>query len=428
MQQINVALDIYSIIISLILIVSLYLNGRLKEKRKFIFALMCASNIIMLLGDMTNWTCEGFSSPLNPFMLRAGTLLFYLSSIPLLLLFTKYVMLYLPKDFSTPLLLWRITIILGGIFALCCVLSLWNGMFFWIDEYNRYQRGKYFLISQLIPFLIYMINGIIIFTHSKQLGRREIIFLSSYIVCPLTAELLQMLNYGIALLGTAVTISLLLIYINIQLKSELRMVEQEAELAESQILLLLRQIQPHFLYNILSTIRQLCDSNPSQAKQAITDFSSFLRIHMVSLVNKEPIPFERELEYLKSYVSLEQQRFPDRLHVEYKILAVQFVIPPLTLQPIVENAVRHGVMKRELGGTIVISSDETENYYVITVVDDGVGFYDGQEAACDRPHVGIQNVKNRLRWLCNGTLSINSRPGEGTAVVVSLPKSKSENK
>lgn len=427
MKQVNVALDVYSIIICLILIGSLCLNGRLREKRKFIFALMCFFNIIMLLGDMSNWTCEGFSSPLNPFLLRAGSLIFYLSSILLLLLFTKYVLLYMPENFSVPLVLWHITLVLGGIFVLCCVISLWNGMFFLIDEYNRYQRGKYFLISQLIPFLIYMINSIIIFTNSKQLGKREIVFLASYIILPLTAELLQALNYGIALLGPAVTISLLLIYINIQMESELRMVEQEAELAESQILLLLRQIQPHFLYNTLSIIRHLCDSNPLQAKQAISDFSKFLRIHMVSMTNKEPIPFEREIEYLKSYVSLELQRFPDKLNVEYEIFTTQFVIPPLTLQPIVENAVRHGVMKRETEGKIVISSKETDNAYVITVMDDGVGFHTEQELSKERTHMGIQNVKNRLRCLCNGELFIRSSPGEGTTVVVTLPKPREEN-
>lgn len=422
MRQVNVALDIYSIIICFILIISIYLNGKWKERRNFIFVLMCLVNILMLLGDMTNWVCEGYSYSWNPFLLRIGTLLFYISSILLLLLFTKYVILNLPENFPFLVLLWRITIVFTSIFLLCSVLSLWNGMFFLINEHNQYQRGSCFIISQVIPFLIYMVNGIIIFIHSKQFERRDIIFLESYIVFPLAAELLQILNYGIALLGMAITISLLLIYINIQLKSELRTKEQEAKLAESNISLLLRQIQPHFLYNTLSTIRQLCETNPFMAREAITDFSKFLRIHMVSLVNKEPIPFEQELEYLKSYVSLELKRFQDRLHIDYKILVTQFVIPPLTLQPIVENAIRHGIMLRDTGGTIVISSEETSNGYVITVMDNGVGFQPEQKPSDQQPHVGIENVKNRLKWLCNGRLSITSSPGNGTAVEIWLPK------
>lgn len=422
MRHINVTLDLYSMVVCLILIGSLYLNGRLRDPRARCFVLMCASNLLMLLGDLTNWVCEGDAFPWNPFLLRAGSFLFYVSAMPLLLLFTRYVTLYLPEEVPVPAALWRMTAGLAAIYLFCCVLSLWNGMFFQIVEGNLYRRGSCFILSQLIPFLIYTVNGVLIFTHYRQLKRRTAVFMGSYIFLPLTAELLQALNYGVALLGTAITLSLLLIYINIQSERELRGRQQESELTESRIALMLSQIQPHFLYNTLSTIRQLCDVDAKQAKQAITEFSRFLRVNLATLANGNPVPFAQELEYLKCYVGLELKRFPGRLQVSCQISAVDFSIPPLTLQPIVENAVRHGVMVRESGGSISIRSEEIDDAFVITVSDDGVGFRPEEPCGGERPHIGISNVRSRLKLLCNGTLSITSRPGAGTVVVISLPK------
>ena len=231
------------------------------------------------------------------------------------------------------------------------------------------------------------------------------------------------------MLNTAITVSLLVIFINIQLQRELLMEHQETELAKMRINIMLSQIQPHFLYNTLTTIRQLCDLDPMQAKQAIRDFAWFLRSNMDSLTNKERIPFEQELQHTKSYVNLELQRFRERLKVNYDIQSSDFTIPPLTLQPIVENAIRHGVMKREEGGTITIRTEEDEIEYRIFVYDDGIGFQvkeSGEGIKTDRPeekcHIGTENVRKRLQAMCNGTLDIYSRPGEGTTALIRIPR------
>lgn len=200
------------------------------------------------------------------------------------------------------------------------------------------------------------------------------------------------------------------------------MEQQEKELTNARIDIMLSQIQPHFLYNSLTAIRRLCNVDPQKARECINDFSLFLRANMNSLTSKTPIPFEQEMKHTMSYLNLEQQRFHSRLQVVYDIKAREFDIPPLTLQPIVENAVRHGILKRTQGGTITIRSEGKKEKYCITVQDDGVGFEADTYVKGKHDHIGIANVRERLEAMCGGTLEIQSVPGEGTTATITIYK------
>lgn len=231
-----------------------------------------------------------------------------------------------------------------------------------------------------------------------------------------------MLFRGIAVVNVGVTLALLFIFVNIQSERDLLIKQQEKELGELHIDIMLSQIQPHFLYNTLTTLRQLCDIDPKLAKESIRNFSYFLRANMDSLTSKAPIPFEQELKHTENYLSLEQLRFQSRLHIIYEITVRDFSIPSLTLQPIVENAVRHGVLRREEGGTITIRTEETDELYQIIVSDDGVGFVSSQDKTDGHTHVGISNVQERLSAMCGGTLVIQSKTGMGTTAAITIPK------
>lgn len=238
---------------------------------------------------------------------------------------------------------------------------------------------------------------------------------------------------GIAVVNLGVALALLFILVNIQFEHEITLRRQEKELAELRIDIMLSQIQPHFLYNVLTAIRKLCEIDPVRAGESVSAFSKFLRANMDSLTNKAPIPFEQELEHVRSYLYLEQQRFGDRLHVSYDIQAINFCIPPLTLQPIAENAVRHGIRRKEDGGTLTIRSEERGDAFIVTVTDDGAGFspekknrpaeISGEEKE-KKTHVGIKNVRDRLLALCKGEIEIRSIPEKGTTVTISIPKEK----
>ena len=196
----------------------------------------------------------------------------------------------------------------------------------------------------------------------------------------------------------------------------------KAELAENRISIMLSQIQPHFLYNSLNTIYGLCEKDPSAAKKAVSDFADYLRGNMDSLTRKCPVPFETELKHLNAYLSLEKMRFRNKLDIVMDIQTEDFLIPALTVQPLAENAVKHGICKTGRGGTLKIISRELPDCYEVEISDNGIGFDVNEPQNDGKTHLGIENVRKRLWEMCRATLCISSEKGRGTVSVIRLPK------
>ena len=198
--------------------------------------------------------------------------------------------------------------------------------------------------------------------------------------------------------------------------------ELENELIQSQISVMISQIQPHFLFNALGTIRALCTKDPVEARNALDFFAKYLRANMESLDRKECIPFSKEMEHVKSYLYIEKLRFGDRLNIEYDIQTTDFMIPSMAIQTLAENGVKHGLLAKPEGGTLSIRTMETANCFEIQVIDDGVGIDSNLKLDDSRTHVGIENTRLRLAGMCNGTLAIGSKLGQGTIVTICIPK------
>ena len=214
---------------------------------------------------------------------------------------------------------------------------------------------------------------------------------------------------------------------NVQAVMEAQRIEEEKramelKLQESQISIMLSQIQPHFLYNTLNSIYQLCETNPMRARALVNSFSEYLRNNLSSLEEPGLIPFATELSHVNTYLDIEKVRFEDTLEIEYDIKCVDFSLPVLTVQPIVENAVKHGTSKKRGGGTVKISTDEDKENYIITVSDTGCGFDPTKPKDDGKRHVGIENVRQRLSNMCSGTLKIESTVGVGTLATIIIPK------
>ena len=196
----------------------------------------------------------------------------------------------------------------------------------------------------------------------------------------------------------------------------------EMKLQESQISIMLSQIQPHFLYNTLNSIYQLCETNPMRARSMVNFFAEYLRNNLSTLEEPGLISFETELSHIKTYLEIEKIRFEDSLEIEYDIKCVDFSLPVLTVQPIVENAVKHGTSKKRGGGKVTISTDENKESHIIRVFDTGCGFDPSKPKDDGKRHVGIENVRQRLFNMCGGSLSIESEVGKGTLATIIIPK------
>lgn len=250
----------------------------------------------------------------------------------------------------------------------------------------------------------------------------------------LTAISLDLLNIPIAHLPQGILVEAaflllftsrilwLLIRVPATYKAASRAQKLEVALAESQFDAAMSQIHPHFLYNALGSIYYLCGKDPPKAQKAIGDFSEYLRLNLDSLRRKAPIPFEMELQHIRTYLALEKMSSEDDLNYAFHIHTTAFSVPALSVQPLVENAVKHGIFKKPGGGTVTISATEYDNHFEVTVEDDGVGFDPRQLSHTEGVHIGIQNARDRLSAMCSAQLHIQSQPGCGTKATILLPK------
>lgn len=207
---------------------------------------------------------------------------------------------------------------------------------------------------------------------------------------------------------------------------ELSQIEhQKNMLQKAEFKALQAQIQPHFLFNALNTIIFFCRTNPLKARELLVKLSFYLRSSFKT--NEEFVSFEQELKHIESYLSIEQARFSDRLSVEYKIdSSIDCMIPALLLQPIVENALKHGLREKKENGKLMIEAKKAEHNIIINIIDNGIGMTKEQiEAIFNKTDshegIGITNVNERLKSIFGTDLNVESRVNEGTKVTIYIP-------
>ena len=298
------------------------------------------------------------------------------------------------------------------------VLDGW--MFFSIDSEIIFLMQRVVTFSYL---LVSTAHATICIGKTKQ--RKKKIEYFSFLLSVgigICAVMLESKIPTVPIFALCVLAALQMLFLSLYIDQEYDMAVKERELTESRTAVMLSQIQPHFLFNTLTAIARLCDLDPQKAKKTTLDFSEYLRGNLDSLSQSQPVPFAQELRHMEIYASIEKTRFGDRLDIKYDIEADGFLIPSLTVQPLVENAVKHGVGKRVEGGTVSIATREDDKGWYVVIKDDGVGFDVGQTLDDGRSHIGISSVRSRLAAQCDGTLTIKSEADVGTTAEIFIPK------
>ena len=311
--------------------------------------------------------------------------------------------------------------ILVAINTLVHMTSLFSHLCFWIDEGNHWQPGplRHFCLYVSIALLVYMLY-LSVHEHRRTQFLEPVIPILTVVMILVSVWMdgqTTAARQPIAYLTIAMSFSCVFYYIWLHLQF-VRDHEEDLK-AQQWIKIMMSQIQPHFLYNTLSTIQVLCHTDPEKAADVTGNFSSYLRRNLSSLDEPGLIPFEKELEHTRTYVQIEETRFQN-IHVTYDIQDSDFSLPPLTLQPMVENAIRHGVRIRDKGIIEVITRKQN-GFHEILIRDNGVGFDTDQFEASDKSHVGLRNVRERIESMCAGTLTVDSRIDEGTTVTIRIP-------
>ena len=292
-----------------------------------------------------------------------------------------------------------------------------------VDENYRYYEGEWKNIGFIIVAVFMFFDFLLLVRYSDQITQGQRLAFGTYLGLPLLTILVRPFFPGIYLVAFSSSCSMLvmLVVTLIEQSREYRIQEQRNE--QMKVDLMLSQIQPHFLFNALYVIQEICKIDPDTAYLAVGEFSQYLRHNMDSININVPIPFAKELEHTQHYVRLQQLRFGSALDVRYELNCTQFQLPTLTLQPIVENAIRYGIRQKKDGrGTVIVSTDEKSDAYEICVTDNGPGFVPDEVPKDGLAHVGLKNVRERLLRVGGGSLAIETHIGEGTKVTISLPK------
>ena len=317
-------------------------------------------------------------------------------------------------------------------------LGVADGIFLLLPVLTRvyfYDTWAFWVLTQSVASLVLIVCLIMEWKSSnkkERIIRVGMAFLMAGFLADVVATALGYPEVGIVseyvfliLFVAALIVVLRIIPHNINGAERAKKLEQErkqleAELKENRISIMLSQIRPHFIYNTLGTIERMCMKDPEQAFQLVRNFSLYLRGNFSELDSVTPIRFAEELKHIEYYVNIEKVRFPD-MTIEYQVETTDFVLPALSVQPLVENAIKHGLMRLESGGHIMIRSYETDDHFCVEVTDDGVGF-DTSLPVEEKKHVGLRNIRGRLKAMVNGELMIESQPGNGTRAVILIPK------
>ena len=409
----NATVCLLGVLILLIHIVNLLIK---KERRKdenalldfFIFTAIHFATYFVFVLLKENYTS-------NTFIISFYTAFYIMNNIEVLL-FYFYLTSYANIDKRAKKVFGILNLIVFSTFVITDIVNIFTHMYFTSVD-GVYTRSKLMILSQGYQFIMLGISFVATIVN-KSLNVREKIAFSLYCVLPLVAIIIQNLmpGYAIAYASLLIAIEILFLFLNVE--KNIKMREDEKRLKDANVKLMVSQIQPHFVYNTLSSISTLIPIDPDKAQKALDEFTDYLRMNFSTLTETHLVSFEDELKHIKTYVNLEKMRFNDRLNVIYDIKTTNFNLPPLSIQPLVENAIKHGILKKVEGGTVTLKTYEDEQASIVEIIDDGVGFNMEDVDFKGNKHIGLNNVKHRITTMSRGEIRFESKPNKGTKVMV----------
>ncbi len=316
----------------------------------------------------------------------------------------------------TPLFASMVTLWL--VYAALLIFTQFTTDIYSISPENVYQRGPLYFVLLVPPAAMMGLNCVSLLFRRKKLSTKQRAAFAVYLLLPLCCMLFQMFSYGLLMIVIGTSVSVMILFVFILMDQVDHSIRQQQENAAQQASITVLQMRPHFIYNTLMSIYYLCKQDTEKAQQVILDFSSYLRQNFTAIAKEDTIPFTEELEHTRAYLAVEQARFQDRLLVKFETPFTTFRIPPLTLQPIVENAVKHGLDPELEPLFISVYSRQRDGYAEIIVEDSGPGYKPSDD---DEPHIALANISKRLKMMCGGELTISNADCGGTIVTIRIP-------
>ena len=299
------------------------------------------------------------------------------------------------------------------------IISQFTDIFSYVTPDNRFFRGPLWSLglSPMVVILLLNIAGVI--RRRKKLSKKYFIGLLVYLL-PMTAAVIVHMFISVEFFVIFGMALLAMILFGLILSDNMEQyAKQQSQIAHQRASVMVLQMRPHFIYNTMTTIYYLCKQDADKAQQVTLDFTEYLRKNFTAIASENPVPFADELKHTQAYLAVEQAQHEDMLVVEYDTPHTRFRVPPLTLQPLVENAVKHALDPDGDPLHIYVKTRLTGSGSEIIVENNGADF--DPAADNDEPHIALNNIRSRLEMMCGGTLTVSPREGGGTVVRVTVP-------
>jgi len=347
----------------------------------------------------------------------------YLFSVLSAFFFTEYVIAYWEENSAKKSRLHLVSgaILAAGVFIMFAEQI--RGHLFIVHADGTYTTEHAHYLGYLLVTLFMVIDLLIILVHREKLNIRQQLAFGAYAILPLISILIRrwILEIYLVALASSLSMTVMLVVAMYEQTEEYR--QQVKRNAQMETQMMISQIQPHVLIAVLNVIQEIGRTNPEKAISAIGDCAKLLKHNMTVMSKNCPVSFKDELDNAMLYISLERLRYGDDLDVHYYLTTTQFILPTLTLQPLIENAIGNAVgTKRGEQGRITIGTDEYSDRYEVVITDNGSGYLTDSSQDAAMRIAGIDNIKNRLRVVCGGDLRVETAGGKGSTVTMILPK------
>lgn len=372
---------------------------------------------VYVASDLTSQAASLFWNPVWIGGAKGGLFLESLVSSMLLPLITRFLLRCAGADWRRSRILYGV-LLTWALYVVLLIVTQFTTVIYYYTEDGVYHRGPWYPLLLVFPVVSMLLNLAALITQWKNLSSNECTAFLAYLVLPTAGMVVQMIYFGLysILFGTELAgLTMFFFILRGQMEAHARRAEESAQ---QQISIMMLQMRPHFICNTLTSIYYLCGTDAKKAQQVVGRFTDYLQRNFRTVTKMEPVPFAEELEHTQAYLEVEKARFEDQLSVSFDLPVTDFALPALTLQPVVENAVKYGVLPDREALSIVVRTARTEQGVTLTVEDTGPGYAPTED---DEPHIALRNIRKRLDMMCGGTLEILPREGGGTVARVFVP-------
>ena len=451
----EVSLEIWGAVFCLvIMLITMFRSTKRSGK---VLGLVLGMNVVVLISDAIAHGSEGIDTEIARFLTPIGFTLSFVFGFILLAFVGEYIyQILVERGLVKNRFKINLVHVICLIGIIMIILSQQANVIYEIDLYNNYHRKPGWILFVAIYAIVIGIGLFAVGSRRKSLRTKERRAMLSYVYLPLIGLIVQIFYEELSFINIGTTLAIMSMYISNEVEeleektrievelaaeraeSERKSAEVEKQRAEterqrlekerkmheafeSKMNLLLGQMQPHFVYNSLATIRALVIENPDVAVETIDHFSSYLRGSLSITDGTKLVPFSVERKLVDDYLYMEKQRFGDKIKIVEEIETEDFLIPPLSIQTLVENAVRHGLRSKNTVGTLVFSTKQDEENFYVLIEDDGIGF-DTIVKNDGKHHIGTASTRARIKEMLDGRMLIQSELGQGTKIVIEIPK------